>query len=123
MLRQKGGIACTAIECVRCVTILTITQDTENARLVLINARSTPPRYGKATPVDKDESAVDGITDNSRIRLSRAEKGLRNTPIGEQASNNKQDGNNMRIPTNRPRSSSTPPLNSSNKENETPSEW
>ena len=56
---------------------------------VLVNARSTPPRYGKATPVDKDESEVDGITDNSRIRLSRVDKGLRNTPIGEQASNNK----------------------------------
>ena len=90
---------------------------------VLVNARSTPPRYGKATPVDKDESAVDGITDNSRIRLSRADKGLRSTPIGEQASNNKQEGNNITRPTNKPRSSSTPPPSSSNKENETPSEW
>ena len=90
---------------------------------VLVNARSTPPRYGRATPVDKDESAVDGITDNSRIRMSRADKELRNTPIGEQTSNNKQEGNNMTKPTNKPRSSSTPPPNSSNKENESPSEW
>ena len=90
---------------------------------VLINARSTPPRYGKATPVDKDECAVDGITDNSRIRMSRAENRLRNTPTGEQASDNKQKGDNMTRPSNKPRSSSTPPPNSSNKENETPSEW
>ena len=90
---------------------------------MLVNARSTPPRYGKATPIDKDESAVDGITDNSRIRMSRKDMGVRTTPIGEQASDNKQKSNNMTRPTNEKRSSSTPPPNSSNKENESPSEW
>ena len=56
---------------------------------VLANARSTPPKYGKATPVDKDEDAVDGITDNSRLRLKKADTNIRKTPIREQASNNK----------------------------------
>ena len=90
---------------------------------VLQNARSTPPKYGKATPVDDDANAVDGITDTSRLRLDKADKDIRKTPMGEQASNLKQIGDNTTRPTRRLRSSSSPPSNSSNKENETPSGW
>ena len=66
---------------------------------------------------------MDGITDTSRLRLDKADKEIRKTPMGEQASNLKQDGDNTTRPTRRLRLSSSPPSNSSNKENETPSGW
>ena len=90
---------------------------------MLQNARSTPPRYEKTTPVDDDANAVDGIRDTTRLRLEKADKEIRKTPIGEQSSNLKQKEENMTRPNGRKRSSSTPPENSSNKENEPPSGW
>ena len=90
---------------------------------ILQNARSSPTRYGKATPVDDDKNAVDGITDTSRLRLEKARKEIRKTLMGEQASNLKQDGDNTTRPTRKIRSSLSPPTKSSNKENETPSWW
>lgn len=90
---------------------------------VLRNARSTPPIFGKSTPVDNDVNAVDGITDNTRLRLEKAEKDIRKTPMGEQASNLQHDADNMAKPTRRLKSSSRPPQNNSNKEDETRSGW
>ena len=114
--------------CMHCTRMCTLCDKTDHYTgyrecSVLQNARSTPPRYGKATPVDDDANAVDGITDNSRLRLEKAGREIRKTPIGEQAANLKQEGDNMTRPTNRIRSSSSPPTNSSNKENESPSGW
>ena len=91
--------------------------------MVLANVRSTPAKYAKSTPVDKDESAIAGISDNSRIRMDRQKKGLRNMLIGEQTSITNKRGNNTTRLANKPRLSSTPPPNSSNKENKSPSEW
>ena len=114
--------------CMHCTKMCTLCDKTDHYTgyrecSVLRNARSSPPKYGKATPVDDDASAVDGITDTSRLRMEKAGTYMRKTPIGEQASNLKQDEDNMTIPKRFRRSSSTPPLNSSNKENETPSGW
>ena len=63
--------------CMHCIRMCALCDKTDHCTgykecSVLINARSTPPKYGKSTPVDKDESAVDGITDHSRMRMSRA---------------------------------------------------
>ena len=114
--------------CMHCVKMCTLCDKTDHYTgyrecSVLRNARSSPPKYGKATPVDEDANAVDGITDTSRLRMEKAGTYIRKTPMGEQASNLKQQGDNMTRPTERKRSSSTPPGNSSNKENETPSGW
>jgi len=90
---------------------------------VLTKARSSPPKYGKSTPIDADSTAVDGITDNSRLRMKRSDENQRNTTIGEQALNNKQEGDNTTIPSERKRSSSTPPLNRLRDETKTKSAW
>ena len=114
--------------CMHCTRMYTLYDKTDHYTgyrecSVRANARSSPTRYGKATPVDDNSNAVDGITDTSRLRLEKAGKNIRKTPMGEQSSNLKQEGDNMTRPTRKMRSSSSPPTNSSNKENETPSVW
>jgi len=65
---------------------------------VLRNRRSTPPRYGKATPVEADNTSAQGVNDRSRNRFRQTDETIRKTPVDEQVRNNEAVGNRTTRP-------------------------
>jgi len=74
---------------------------------VLRNRRSTPPRYGKSTPMEGDNTSANGVNDRSRNRFQITDKTTRKTPVDEQLRNNLSKGDRTTIPKVK-RSSSVP---------------
>jgi len=86
---------------------------------VLTNRRSTPPRYGPATPVEADNTSREGVNDRSRNRFRNTNPKLRKTPLDEQVRNNEANGDRTTRPTTLvkeilKRSRSAPPKKSEN---------
>jgi len=65
---------------------------------VLTNRRSTPPRYGPATPVEANNTSREGVNDRSRNRFRNTNPALRKRPVDEQVRNNETIGDRIMRP-------------------------
>jgi len=73
----------------------------------VLRNRSTPPNYGKATPMESDNMSANGVNDRSWNRFRITNSAARKTPVDEQLRNNFQKGDRTMIPR-KERSSSVP---------------
>ena len=64
----------------------------------VLRNRSTPPIYGKATPMESDNTSANGVNDRSRNRFQITNPATRKTPVDEQLRNNLEKGNRTAIP-------------------------
>jgi len=65
---------------------------------VLMSRRSTPPRYGSATPVEADNTSREGVNDRSRNQFRTTNPTIRKTPVDEQVRNNEAVGDRTTRP-------------------------
>ena len=66
---------------------------------VLRNRRSTPPKYGRAAPIEADNTSAQGVNDRSRNRFRHTNLAIRITPVDEQVRNNEAVGDRTTKPT------------------------
>jgi len=64
----------------------------------VLRNRSTPPRYGKATPMESDNRSANGVNDRSRNRFQIMNPVTRKTPVDAQLRNNLEKGDQTTIP-------------------------
>ena len=64
----------------------------------VLRNRSTPPKYGKATQMESDNTSANGVNDRSRNRFRITNPTTRKTPVDEQLRNNLEKGNQTTIP-------------------------
>jgi len=73
----------------------------------VLRNRSTPPKYGKATPMESDNTSANGVKDRSRKRFQITNPITRKPPVDEQLRNKLERGDQTTIPK-KERSSSIP---------------
>jgi len=65
---------------------------------VLTSRRSTPPRYGPATPIEADNTSREGVNDRSWNRFKNTRPTARKTPVDEQVRDNEAKGDRTTRP-------------------------
>ena len=77
---------------------------------VLRGRGASQRKYGRATPIDADNTSAEGVSDRSRNRFRQTNPRVRNTPVDEQVRNKEMIGDRTSKPTRvaKARSSSVP---------------